>query len=102
MGDYDKLKKEDADLEAQISAIDTAPDYHTKDNREKRKQLEQRRNLIARQKDGLLAAARELQAGMSRLYGNVENNLAVAKHAETWEWKEAENTSSPSTADETL
>jgi hypothetical protein len=27
MGDYEKLKREDAELEAQIDAIDTAPDY---------------------------------------------------------------------------
>ena len=54
MADYEKLKKEDADLEAQISAIDTAPDYHTKDNREKRKQLEHRRNMLARQQEALL------------------------------------------------
>jgi hypothetical protein len=91
MADYEKRKREeDADLEAQISAIDTAPDYHTKDNREKRKGLEQRRDIIAQQRQALVAAAGELQQGMRGLYANVENNLAIAKHAETWEWKEAQ------------
>jgi hypothetical protein len=28
---------------------------------------------------------------MQRLYSNVEQNLALAKRAETWEWKEAQS-----------
>lgn len=39
MADYEKLKREDANLEACINVVDTAPGYHTKDNREKRNQL---------------------------------------------------------------
>jgi hypothetical protein len=28
---------------------------------------------------------------MQQLYANVEQNLALGAHAETWEWKEAGN-----------
>jgi hypothetical protein len=39
MGEYEKLKKEDAEIEVWIAAIDAAPDYHTKNNRDKRRAL---------------------------------------------------------------
>jgi hypothetical protein len=39
MAQHEKMKKEDAEFEAQTNALDTAADYHTKDNREKRKAL---------------------------------------------------------------
>jgi chromosome segregation ATPase len=83
MADYEKLQKEDADLEAQIKTLDSTLDYHTKDNREQRKVLQERRNTVAKQKDALLGAIAQLQQGMRQLYANVENNLALAKHAET-------------------
>jgi hypothetical protein len=88
MADYEKLQKEDADLEAQIKVLDSALDYHTKENREKRKVLQERRNTVTKQKDALLGAAAQLQQGMRQLYAKAENNLMLAKHAETWEWKE--------------
>jgi hypothetical protein len=94
MADYEKLQKEDADLEAQIKALDSALDYHTKDNREKRRILQERRNTVTKQKDALLGAAAQLQQGMRQLYANVENNLMLAKHAEAWEWKEVQAESS--------
>jgi hypothetical protein len=53
MADYEKLQTEDADLEAQIKALDSALDYHTKDNREKRRILQERRNTVTKQKDAL-------------------------------------------------
>jgi uncharacterized protein YlxW (UPF0749 family) len=81
MADYEKLQKEDADLEAQIKTLDSTLDYYTKDNREQRKVLQERRNTVAKQKDALLGAIAQLQQGMRQLYANVENNLALAKHA---------------------
>jgi hypothetical protein len=97
MADYEKLQNEDADLEAQIKALDSALDYHTKGNREKRRILQERRNTVTKQKDALLGTAVQLQQGMRQLYANFENNLILAKHAEAWEWKEVE-TPPPSTA----
>jgi hypothetical protein len=46
-GGYEKLKRQDGQLEAQFNAIDAAPDYHTKDNRDKGNTLEGKRNVIA-------------------------------------------------------
>jgi hypothetical protein len=36
MAKYEKLKKEDAEHETEIEALNNAFDYHTKENREKR------------------------------------------------------------------
>jgi uncharacterized protein YlxW (UPF0749 family) len=88
MAEFEKLQKEDGELEAQIKALDNAIDYHTKDNREKRKALQERRNALAKTKEIVGATATQLQRGMQQLYANVEQNLALAAHAETWEWKE--------------
>jgi hypothetical protein len=32
----------------------------------------------------------EGQKAMRNLYQSIENNLALAKHAETWNWKEVQ------------
>jgi hypothetical protein len=42
--DFGKLKAEDEKPEAEIKSLDLAPDYHTKDNRDKCKALQERRN----------------------------------------------------------
>jgi len=39
------LKAEDEKPEAEIKSLDLAPDYHTKDSRDKRKALQERRNV---------------------------------------------------------
>lgn len=33
---------------------------------------------------------KQTQEAMGSLYANAEQNLALAKHAETWEWKETD------------
>ena len=104
LAQYEKLKKEDAELEEQIKALDNAVDYHTKDNRDKRKALQEHRIAIGHGMQFLQKSATEAQQAMSQLYANVEQNLALAAHAEKWEWKEAVTPpppASPPTPDET-
>ncbi len=88
MAQYQKLKDEDAALDAEIKALETALDGHTKDNRDKRKALQERRDNLARTMQVLGQNAAEGQKAMKNLYASVETNLALAKHAEEWEWKE--------------
>jgi cytochrome c-type biogenesis protein CcmE len=38
----------------------------------------------------LKANMQTVQQGLSGLYQSIEANLQLAKHAETWEWKEVE------------
>lgn len=87
---YQKLQEEDKRLEAAIQAADLAIDAHMKDNREKRKTLQERRNAVAKEMQLLITNAQEGQRAMQQLFQSVESSLALAKHAETWEWKEIE------------
>jgi chromosome segregation ATPase len=91
MAQYEKLGKEDRDLDEQIKTLDNAVDYHTKENREKRKALQQRRNALAKSMEAIGQSAGQLQKGIQQLYANVEQNLALAAHAESWEWKEIQS-----------
>jgi hypothetical protein len=102
MGEYEKLKGEDAEHEQEIKSLETLPEYHTRENRDKRKALQERRNLIVRQLAFIKGSADEAHRAMQQLYAQAEQKLDLAKHAEKWEWKEVENASSVSTADETL
>jgi chromosome segregation ATPase len=90
--DYAKLKKEDEAHDAEIKALEAAVDSHTKDNRDKRKALQERRNTLAKQMQALSMAMQEGQRGLNELHQSIEANLQLAKHAETWEWKEAQPT----------
>lgn len=86
--DYTKLKEEDAKLEAEIKMLETAMDYHTVENREKRKALQERRSVNAKQIQGLNTAMQEGRRGLAGIHQSIEANLQLAAHAETWEWKE--------------
>ena len=90
IADYGKRKQEDDQLAAEIKTLETAVDSHTKDNRDKRKALQERRNGLAKQVEFLGRTIQEGEANANRLYGTIETHLALAKHAETWEWKETE------------
>jgi hypothetical protein len=90
VADYGKLKAEDDKLAEEIKALETAVDSHTKDNRDKRKALQERRNGLAPRMHVIGASVQEGQKAANSLYAGIESSLALAKHAETWEWKEAE------------
>jgi chromosome segregation ATPase len=86
--DYGKLKAEDEKLDAEIKTLETAVDAHTKENRDKRKALQERRNTIAKSVSLLGKNMQDGQQALSGFYQNIVTNLALAKHAETWGWKE--------------
>jgi septal ring factor EnvC (AmiA/AmiB activator) len=70
------------------ATLETAVDSHTKDNRDKRKSLQERRNTLAKQMQALSMAMQEGQRGLNELHQSIEANLKLAKHAEAWEWRE--------------
>jgi hypothetical protein len=90
--DYGKLQKDDEALAGEIKTLEIAFDYHTVENRGKRKALQERRNMIAKQMQVVSAAMQKGQTGLNDLHQTIEANLQLAKHAETWEWKEVDTT----------
>ena len=88
--DYQKLKDEDGKLADEIKKLELAPDSHTKDNRDKRKAMQERGGTIMKSMAYLAENMKHGQEAIQNLYLSVETNLALAKHAEKWEWKEVE------------
>jgi len=88
MAQYKQMKKMDAEYEAELKTLETAIDSHTKDNRDKRKALQEQGNTLAHQMEFLGKSTAEAHAAMQQLYANAEQNLALAAYAETWEWRE--------------
>jgi uncharacterized membrane protein len=88
---YQTLQAEARELEVKIDELAKAPDYHTVDNREKRKEMEKRGTAIAAQMKRMFESSQDGQKAMQQLLQSAESSLALAKHAEEWEWKEAES-----------
>jgi hypothetical protein len=59
----------------------------TKNNR---KPLHDRRDALEKAMNALQENMRQGQQAINGLYQSVEASLQLAKHAETWEWKEIE------------
>jgi hypothetical protein len=91
VADYKKLQEEDHTLEADIKELASALDYHTVESRDKRKTLQEKRNGIAKKLEFLGPVAQNGVKQMEQMQASIETSLALAKHAETWEWKEASN-----------
>lgn len=89
LAEYGKLKSEDERLADEIKQLEGALDSHTKDNRDKRKTLQERRTQLSKQMEVFAEHHAKGQQGLDGLYQSVEASLQLAKHAETWEWKEA-------------
>lgn len=88
MAHYAKLQEEDRACETAIKEAENAVDYHTVENRNKRKAMQERRNTIAQQ---IKLFGENMQAGqqsIAQLHTSAETNLALASHAETWGWKD--------------
>jgi hypothetical protein len=51
--------------------------------------MQERRNTLAQQMKLIGENAQQGQRSLEQLYASMESNLALAKHAEQWEWKEA-------------
>jgi len=62
----------------------TAIDYHTVENRNKRKAMQERRNKLAQDMKALAENMQRGQQSLAQIYQSVETNLQLAKHAETW------------------
>jgi hypothetical protein len=90
MAHYQKLQAEDRALEEAIKAAEVAVDYHTVENRNKRKAMQERRNTLAQQMKLIEQNAQQGQRSLEQLYASMESNLALATHAEEWEWRQAE------------
>jgi len=88
--EIDKRQKEDAELEAAIKAAEVAVDFHTVENRNKRKAMQERRNQLGKEIGMLGQNLNRGQQSLQGLYQSIESNLELAKHAEGWSWKEAE------------
>jgi hypothetical protein len=91
MAHYQKLQAEDRALEEAIKAAEVAVDYHTVENRNKRKSMQERRNTLAEQMKVIGENSQQGQRALQDLYRSMESNLALAKHAEEWEWKESKS-----------
>lgn len=91
VADYGKMQAEDEKLAAEVKTLENAIDYHTKENRDKRKALQERRTALTKHMQALALAMQQAQLGLTELHQSIEANLQLAKHAETWEWKEVGN-----------
>jgi hypothetical protein len=87
---YTKLQEEDRTLDADSKELAGALDSHTVENRNKRKGIQEKRDKIKQEMQVIAASAQKGQQVMTNLLQSVESNLALAKHAESWEWKEVE------------
>jgi hypothetical protein len=72
----------------QLKTLQTALDSYTKDNRGKRKSLQQKAAELAKAMGGIAQHATEGQKAMQQLYTSVETALGLAKHSEGWAWKD--------------
>jgi hypothetical protein len=88
MGEFQKLQAEDRELEAQFKKEEDALDYHTVDSRNRRKGISEQRHKLGQQMNKISEDVQQGYQAMQRLLQSVETSLALAKHAETWEWKE--------------
>jgi uncharacterized protein YlxW (UPF0749 family) len=64
---YQKLQAEDNQLEADIKELANAIDYHTVENREKRKGMQERRDRLAPQMQQTAQSAQQGQKAMQQL-----------------------------------
>jgi DNA anti-recombination protein RmuC len=87
---HQKLQEEDRTLEADTKELETALDYHTVENRQKRKAMQEKRNQLAQRMPLIAQNAQKGTQAMEQLLQSVESGLDLVKHAETWEWKEVE------------
>lgn len=91
LAEYKKLQEQDKALETESEALKNALDNHTVENRNKRKGIQEKRDQVAAQLKAIAANAQTGQKALEQLYQSIETSLALAKHAEGWEWKEVES-----------
>src|SRR6267154_2169965 len=82
--EHNKLRGDDAALLAEITGLATALDSHSKDNRDKRKELQARRTGLTEAMQMIAKNMAQGQQALQQLYASVESSLALAAHAEGW------------------
>jgi chromosome segregation ATPase len=82
MAEFQRLQDDDRALAEEIKALENAVDYHTVDNRDKRKALQERRNSLKNAMEAIAKSVQQGQQALSGLYQSIESNLQLAKHAE--------------------
>lgn len=87
---YEKMEGELKKIDDEITDLTNAIDHHTKDNREKRKNLETHRQMILPALEHMKKRLQDGYKGTEGLYQGIEANLGVAEFAKKWEWKEVE------------
>jgi hypothetical protein len=87
---YQKFEDEDRKLIAEMKIAETAIDYHTVENRTKRKEMQERRNKLAQDMKALGENIGRGQQSLAQIHQSVETNLQLATHAESWSWKEVD------------
>ena len=85
---HQKFQAEDAGLAAGIKEAETAVDYHTVENRNKRKAMQERRNKLASDMKALEENMQSGQQSLAQLHQSAETSLSLAAHAETWSWED--------------
>src|SRR5262249_50110787 len=90
-----KIKAEDDQLAADIKELANAVDSHSNDSRAKRKALQERRNALSEPITMLMRNHQQGQHAMAELLASIESNMALAKHAEGWGWREVETVYAP-------
>jgi uncharacterized protein HemX len=87
--EYGKLQEEERGIHDELIKLKDGLDNHTDENQAKRKTLRDRREAIQRAIEALGKNMQQGQQALQGLYQSIEASLQLAKHAETWEWKES-------------
>jgi hypothetical protein len=90
MAEYQKREAENQKLDEETKALEIAPDFHTVENRNKRKAIQARRDELNKAMAAIAQNVQQANRAIAELHRNIESNLALAKHAEEWGWKEVE------------
>jgi hypothetical protein len=86
IGTYQKMQVEDHELGRQIKESESALDYHTVENRAKRKELQERRNKLAMNMKALAENAKQGEQSMTHLVQSADTNMQLAEFAQGWSW----------------
>jgi hypothetical protein len=90
LAQHTKKQDEDKGPEAESETLKNALDSHTVENQQKRKAIQEKRDQLATAMKALAVNALAGQEATGNLRQSIETALALATHAEGWEWQEVE------------
>jgi hypothetical protein len=88
IAEFAELKRQDDELAAEAETLAKALDYHTVENREKRKTLQDKRAELFKVREVLSRTIAEGNSFLKTLYQKVDSFTSLAEHAEKWTWPE--------------